>query len=66
MVLTLLGQGPSMKDCPFEGETWSSLTVLGKKGWEDSPVSKVFCFDKPEHKAGVKEKNLGTIRVNVW
>ena len=51
MVLTLLGQGPSMKGCPFDGETWSSLTVLGKKGWEDSPVSKVFCFDKPEHKA---------------
>ena len=49
--IILLGQGPSMKGCPFDTETWSSLTVLGKEGWEDSPVSKVFCFDKPELKS---------------
>ena len=56
--LILLGQGPSMHDCPFDTETWASVSVLSHNGFEDKPYSKVFCFDKPEKKddelAGLK------------
>ena len=48
--ITLLGQGPSMHSCPFNTETWAALTVLGLEGWEDKPISKAFCFDKPDRK----------------
>lgn len=49
--LILLGQGPSMVGCPCDIETWATLTVLGRKEWEDKPFSKVFCFDRPDEKA---------------
>lgn len=55
--LILLGQGPSMEGCPFDTETWASVSVLSHKGWEDKPYSKVFLFDfpdnKPDEKAGL-------------
>jgi len=48
--LTLLGQGPSRHNCPFDTELWASLTVLGHEEYRDAPIDKVFCFDKPERK----------------
>lgn len=48
--LIILGQGPSMHNCPFDTETWASLTILGHKEYEDAPISKVFLFDMPENK----------------
>ncbi len=49
--LILLGQGPSMHDCPFDAETWACLSVLSHKEFEDKPYSKIFLFDHPEFKA---------------
>jgi hypothetical protein len=48
--LTILGQGPSRHNCPFESETWSSLSVVGLEEFSDAPISKAFCFDLPERK----------------
>lgn len=48
--LILLGQGPSMHDCPFDTEVWASLSVLSHKEYEDKPYSKLFLFDFPERK----------------
>lgn len=45
--LILLGQGPSMQGCPFDGtEVWTTVSMLSRKGWEDKPYSKVFIFDQ--------------------
>jgi len=48
--LIILGQGPSMTDCPFDTEVWASLTVLGYEGFEDKEYSKLFLFDDPNQK----------------
>ena len=54
--LIILGQGPSMIGCPFDTETWASVSVLSHQEWEDAPVSKVFLFDKLELK---EDERLG-------
>lgn len=53
--LIILGQGPSMHDCPFDAEVWAALSVLSHKGWEDKPYSKLFLFDTVENKADEAE-----------
>ncbi len=48
--IILLGQGPSMHNCPLDTETWASLSVLGHKEYENAPISRCFLFDDPEYK----------------
>lgn len=48
--LILLGQGPSMKNCPFDTPVWTAASVLSHKEWADKPYEKIFCFDNPDRK----------------
>jgi len=56
--LIILGQGPSMHNCPFDTETWASLSVLSHKEYADKPISRLFLYDfpdeKPDEKAGLE------------
>ncbi len=54
--LTLLGQGPSMHDCPFNAPVWTTASVLSRKEWADKPYEKIFCFDNPRNK---EDERLG-------
>ena len=54
--LTLLGQGPSMHDCPFDSPVWTTASVLSHKEWADKPYEKIFCFDNPRNK---EDERLG-------
>lgn len=45
-----------MVGCPFDVETWASLSVLSHKGYEDKPYSKLFCFDDP---GGKRDEQAG-------
>lgn len=53
--LILLGQGPSMVDCPFNGtEVWTTVSVLGKRGWSSKPYTRAFIFDRVDWKIDEK------------
>jgi len=44
--LTILGRGPSWKDCDFRTEElWGAATCLRTNGMEDRKYTKVFAFD---------------------
>jgi len=44
--LIILGRGPSGKQCPFDREVWSTVSVLEEDSFRDKPFSKVFIFDR--------------------
>ncbi len=54
--LILLGQGPSMYDCPIDNgvETWTTISTLSKKGWANHKYTKAFIFDKVDYKTDEK------------
>ena len=44
--LTILGRGPSWKECPFRtNELWGTVTCLTVEELRDRPFTKVFAFD---------------------
>ena len=56
--LTLIGRGPSWKECLFQTEElWGVITCLITEGLADKKYTKVFCFDNDtdaETKQGVE------------
>ncbi len=49
--LILLGQGPSRHDCPFDAETWTTVSALARPELADAEYTRAFCFDRPDRKA---------------
>ena len=47
--LTIVGRGPSWKECPFSTtELWGNTTNLSIEGLRDKNYTKLFAFDQPD------------------
>ena len=70
--VTIIGRGPSWKECPFSTEElWANATCLNTTGLEDKKYTKVFAFDQingnsplVEALAIAKERNIPI--VSTW